>query len=134
LVPEGTGHWTRIDLSTHDQSTLPTVLFASSDVAIPNGLIHQVPITEEATMRSLTCLLRHEVPVARTYKLADRLHQGRIVYVTADEIIRTVSSWLAELGAYSPLVDDLARNVRSGDWPAAYAIADHLSIEVSLAA
>jgi hypothetical protein len=85
-------------------------------------------------MRTLTRLLRHEVPVARTYKLADRLHHGRIVYVTADEIILTVSSWLAELGAYSPLVDDLVRTLSSGDWPAAYAIADHLSIDVSLAA
>jgi hypothetical protein len=54
--------------------------------------------------------------------------------VSADRIACTVSAWLAELGAHSPLVEDLARTVRDGDWTAAYAIADLLSIDVAVAA
>jgi len=46
----------------------------------------------------------------------------------------TVSAWLAELGAYSPLVADLARAVDVGDWPAAYAIGEYLSVDVTVAA
>ena len=37
------------------------------------------------------------------------LHEGRTVHVPAHEIATTVSAWLAELGAHSPFVDDLAR-------------------------
>lgn len=85
-------------------------------------------------MKSLTCLMRHEGPATPTYKLTDRLHEGRVVYVSADGIIATVSAWLGELGASSPLVDEFARNVRCGDWPAAYAIAYHLCVDVAVAA
>jgi hypothetical protein len=45
-----------------------------------------------------------------------------------------VSTWLAELGANSPMVDDLARAVRNGDWSAVYAVGDRLSIHVAVAA
>jgi hypothetical protein len=44
------------------------------------------------------------------------------------------SAWLAELGADSPLVEDLARAVRTGDWPAARAIGEYVSIDVTTAA
>ena len=46
----------------------------------------------------------------------------------------TVSAWLAELGIQSPMVEDLARTVRSGDWPAFYAIGEHPSVDVTVAA
>jgi hypothetical protein len=58
------------------------------------------------------------------YKLADRLHDGRTVCVQANDIPLTVASWLAELGASSPLVELLSRAVRDGDWPATHGIAD----------
>jgi hypothetical protein len=45
-----------------------------------------------------------------------------------------VSAWLAELGANSPLVDDLARAVRAGDWPTALGLGDYLSVDVTVAA
>jgi hypothetical protein len=85
-------------------------------------------------MKALACLVRHRDTVASTFQLTDRLHEGRTVQVSADGIACTVSAWLAELGAHSPYVEDFARTVRNGEWPAAYAIADHLSIDVALAA
>jgi hypothetical protein len=54
--------------------------------------------------------------------------------VPAQEIATTVSAWLAELGAHSPLVDDLARAVCAGDWPVALGIGDYLSVDVTVAA
>jgi hypothetical protein len=68
------------------------------------------------------------------YRVADCLHQGRTVHVPCDELVTTVSAWLAELGADSPLVEDLARAVRAGDWPAAYALGESLSVDVTVAA
>jgi hypothetical protein len=67
------------------------------------------------------------------YQLTDRLH-GRTVRVQADRIAATVASWLAELDAWSPLVELLGRAVRDGDWPAIHAIAGYLSVEVQVAA
>ena len=68
------------------------------------------------------------------YRVTDRLHTERTVCVPANGIVSTVSVWLEELGAHSPMVDDLARAVCNGDWSAAYAIGEHLSVEVTLAA
>lgn len=68
---------------------------------------------------------------ATTYLVTDRLHDGRTVRVPGDEIAATVSAWLAELGTHSPLVEDLARAARAGDWPAAHAIGEHLSVHVT---
>ena len=68
------------------------------------------------------------------YQLTDRLHDGRTVQVPADELVGTVSAWLAELGAASPLVEDLAHAVRTADWPKAHALSDYLSVEVTVAA
>jgi len=64
----------------------------------------------------------------------DRLHNGRTVQVPGHEIAPIVSAWLAELGAHSPLVEDLARAACGGDWAAAYAVGDQLSVDVTVAA
>lgn len=68
------------------------------------------------------------------YHVTDRLRDGRAVDVLGHEIAPTVSAWLAELGVDSPLVDELARAAQAGDWPAVYAVGEHLSVEVTLAA
>ncbi|MBI2697744.1 MAG: hypothetical protein CK429_24990 [Mycobacterium sp.] len=68
------------------------------------------------------------------YHVTDRLHDGRTADVPGHQIAETVASWLAELGVESPLVDDLARAAQAGDWPAVYAVGEHLSVEVTLAA
>lgn len=62
------------------------------------------------------------------------LHERRTVCVPGNAIRPTVSAWLAELGADSPLVEDLAQAVRTGDWPAVYAVGEHLSVFVAVAA
>ena len=67
------------------------------------------------------------------YTLTDRLHHGHTVHVRGDEIVPTVLSWLAELGACSPLAEDLGRAVRAGNWPETHRIADYLSVEVAVA-
>lgn len=68
------------------------------------------------------------------YQVSDRLHDGRTVHVPGHEIAATVAAWLAELGARSELVEDLARAARAGDWPTARAIGDCLSVDVTVAA
>jgi hypothetical protein len=68
------------------------------------------------------------------YRVSNRLRDGHAVYVPADKIVATVSAWLAELGARSPLVDDLYLAVSAGNWPAAHRIADYLSVDVAVAA
>lgn len=70
---------------------------------------------------------------APTFRLTDRLHEGRTVTVTVNEISATLSGWLSELGVRSPLADDLASALRGGDWAAAHAIAENLSVEVTAA-
>ena len=82
--------------------------------------------------------LPHRTPRAAqtttTYEVSDRLHEGRTVHVPCDQIATTISAWLIELGAHSPLVEDLARAIRAGDWPAAYEIGEYLSVDVAIAA
>ena len=68
------------------------------------------------------------------YQVSDRLRAGRAVHVPGHQIATTVSAWLAELGAHSPLAEDLARAVHAGDWPAARAIGEYLSVDVIVAA
>jgi hypothetical protein len=72
-------------------------------------------------------------PTPTIYQLTDRLHDGHMARVPAHQITATVSAWLAEAGAHSPLVDDLARAVRAGDWPATYALGECLSVDVAIA-
>jgi hypothetical protein len=70
---------------------------------------------------------------ATVYQLTDCLHDGHTARVAAHEITATVSAWLAELGAESPLVDDFERAVRGADWGTAYAIGERLSVRVAVA-
>ena len=71
--------------------------------------------------------------VETLYRVTDRLHNGRTVQVPGRDIVTTISAWLAELDADSSLVEDFARAARGGDWAAAYAIGDQLSIDVTVA-
>ncbi|MEB3981564.1 hypothetical protein OQ968_09835 [Mycobacterium sp. 663a-19] len=75
----------------------------------------------------------HRKPATTIYQLTDRLHDGHTARVPAHQITATVSTWLDELGAHSPLVDDLERAVRGGDWPTAYAISERLSVDIAVA-
>jgi hypothetical protein len=68
------------------------------------------------------------------YRVTHCLREGRAVDVPGHEIAATVAAWLAELGADSPLVEDLARAIHAGDWPAAHAIGEYLSVDVTVAA
>ncbi|MGV0596711.1 hypothetical protein [Mycobacterium vulneris] len=83
-------------------------------------------------MKTLERMRRHHHSSAHDagYLLTDRLHEGRWVAVSADEIPVIVSAWLAELGVGSPLVDELARAVCTANWPAARALADQLAVDV----
>jgi hypothetical protein len=69
-----------------------------------------------------------------TYDIVDRLHARRAAGVPANRIAATVSEWLAELGVQSPMTEDLARATRAGNWPAAHAISDWLSVDITVAA
>lgn len=73
--------------------------------------------------------MTHREPL---YRVADRLHPGRAVHVPGHEIAHVVSAWLAELGADSPLVNELARAACVGDWAAAHAVGDQLSVDVAV--
>jgi hypothetical protein len=68
------------------------------------------------------------------YRVTDRLQAEHSVEVSGHDLTATVSTWLAELGAHTAPVDDLARAICAGDWPTAYAISDRLSVDVSVAA
>ncbi len=81
-----------------------------------------------------TLWTRRTLGQSTIYQVADRLHRERAVRVTSEEIAATVSCWLAELDVDSPMVDDLARAVRTGNWPAARALEDLLSVDVTVAA
>ncbi|GBE66933.1 hypothetical protein MFM001_33950 [Mycobacterium sp. MFM001] len=70
---------------------------------------------------------------AGVYQLTDRLHR-RTARVSGEDIVTTLSAWLAELGATTPFVEDLARAVLAGDWPKAHALADYLSVDVTVIA
>lgn len=78
-------------------------------------------------------MTRRGMPATTTYQLPDRLHDGRMARASGDEIAATVSAWLAELDAYSPLAEDFGRAVAAGDRPEAYAVGEHLSVDVTVA-
>jgi hypothetical protein len=79
-------------------------------------------------------MYRRRTSTRTIYRVTDRLRDGRTVHVQGHEIAPTVSAWLAELGARSPLVDDLARAAHAGDWPRACAIGEYLSVDVTVGA
>jgi hypothetical protein len=68
------------------------------------------------------------------YRVTDRLHAERSVEVSCHDLAATVSTWLAELGAHTLVVEELALAVCAGDWPTAYAISDRLSVDITVAA
>lgn len=70
---------------------------------------------------------------APTYVVVDRLHGRRANAVPGDRIADMVSSWLAELGADSPLIDALALAAQCQDWPTVYALGEQLSVDVMVA-
>jgi hypothetical protein len=85
--------------------------------------------------RHLSALTRQHRPRRQAvYQITDRLHTGRRALVPGTEISATVSAWLAELGAHSPMADDLAHAVHAGDWPTAHSVSDQLSLDVAVAA
>jgi hypothetical protein len=86
-----------------------------------------------ATRRRITGMYRRAARTRTIYRVSDRLHAERAVHVPGHEIATTVSAWLAELGAHSSLVEDLARAVAAGDWPAARAIGEYLAVDVTVA-
>lgn len=73
-------------------------------------------------------------PVTTIYQVTDLLHREHTVRVPGDAIAATVSTWLTDLGAHSPLATDLGQAVRAGDWPTVYAIGERLSVDVAVAA
>lgn len=83
-------------------------------------------------MNAMSWASRHRSLDCPTYVLEDRLHRHPAVRVTADQITATVSNWLAHFDAHSSLPEDFARAIRRGDWAAAYAIAEALSVDVSV--
>jgi hypothetical protein len=91
------------------------------------------PWCNRSLLRSRRVRPLHAAAAPAIYQIAYRLHEKRTVRVAGDAIATTVSAWLAELGAHSPMAEDLARAVRGGDWPAVYAIGEHLSVDVTVA-
>jgi hypothetical protein len=91
------------------------------------------PWCNRSLLRSRRVRPLHAAAAPAIYQIAYRLHEKRTVRVAGDAIATTVSAWLAELGARSPMAEDLARAVRGDDWPAVYAIGEHLSVDVTVA-
>ena len=87
-----------------------------------------------ASRLRITGMYRRAARTKTIYRVTDRLHEGRTVTVPGHEIATTVSAWLAELGAHSPLVEDLAQAAHVGDWPATHGIGEYLSVDVTVAA
>jgi hypothetical protein len=81
-----------------------------------------------------TGMHRQSAQTRPIYRVTNCLREGRTVEVPGNQVATTVSAWLAELGASSPLVEDLARAVDADDWPAARALGEYLSVDVALAA
>ena len=89
------------------------------------------PAARRLRITSMHRRVAHTSPI---YRVTQCLRDGRTAEVPGHEIASTVSAWLAELGADSPLVDDLAQAVHAGDWSAAHAIGEYLSVDVTVAA
>jgi hypothetical protein len=76
---------------------------------------------------------RQRAAASRTYAVRQRVHESRTIYIPANELAATVTEWLAEMGACSPLVEHLAQEVDANNWPAAHSISECLGIEVTIA-
>jgi hypothetical protein len=82
----------------------------------------------------ITGMHRRVAQTSPIYRVTQCLRDGRMAEVPGHEIATTVSKWLAELGADSPLVEQLAQAVHAGNWSAAHAIGEYLSVDVTVAA
>jgi hypothetical protein len=82
----------------------------------------------------ITGMHRRVAQTSPTYRVTQCLRDGHTAEVSESDVATTVSAWLAELGADSPLVDDLAQAVRAGDWPTVRAVGEYLSVDVTMAA
>ncbi|MGV0851327.1 hypothetical protein [Mycolicibacterium phlei] len=76
-----------------------------------------------------TPLLRRRARRTPIYRIS-RCLGDRGADVSADGIAPVVAGWLAELGADSPLVADLARAVIDGNWVTAHALAEILDLKI----
>lgn len=76
-------------------------------------------------------VLRKPSRAVPIYQMTNRLRAGHTVHVPGDKIAATVSAWLAEFGTQSPLVDDFVQAVHAGDWHAAHAIGERLSVQIT---
>jgi hypothetical protein len=76
---------------------------------------------------------RMTISVVRVAAAAALLYAARRYYRNWGTTKEECRATLAELGAHSPLVEDLARAVSSADWPTAHAIGEHLAIDVTVA-
>lgn len=81
----------------------------------------------------ITGMQRQVAATPSVYRITQCLHDGLTVEVPGHAIGKTVSAWLAELGADSPLAFDLEKAVHAGNWAAARAIAEYLSVDVTVA-
>ena len=70
------------------------------------------------------------VTTSTIYQIADLLHEGRTVRVASDDIVTTVSAWLAELDTQSPMVEDLVHAVCTDNWSAVYGSGKRVSVDV----
>lgn len=68
-----------------------------------------------------------------TFLVVDRLHGRRAEEVPGEQIAATVSTWLAELGVETPLIEALESAAQKQDWPAVYALGERLSVDVMVA-
>ena len=89
------------------------------------------PMARRLRITGMHQRVTHTGPI---YRVTQCLRDGHTAEVSGSEIAITVSTWLAELDADSPLVEDLALAVRAGDWSAAHAIGEYLSVDVTVAA
>ena len=121
-------HWSTAFAATRWKRSGPAGSSANSTGVARSRPIHRPEVAE---YWSCTDRLHRPDPI---YRITHRLQRGRTADVPCSEIPTIVSAWLAELGVRSPLVEDLARAVSADDWPAAYAIGEFLSVDVTVAA
>ena len=89
--------------------------------------------TEGASARPRWRRRRPQPAASRIYAVRHCVHGSRTIYIPASELAATVTEWLAEVGACSPLIEDLAQEVEANNWPAAHSISECLGIEVTVA-
>jgi hypothetical protein len=87
-----------------DLSTPVVVLLAPT--ARPAAVVERIGKASRETMMNSAVWRHHWLPRRPTptiYQLTDRLHDRHTARVPAHQITATVSAWLAEVGAHSPV-------------------------------